>query len=62
NMNAEQAVKLASVSCTKFAIPNHYDLFALNSENPEFFKYCMNYTKPEIKVEILEIMKPFIWG
>jgi L-ascorbate 6-phosphate lactonase len=61
NMNAEKAAELAAKVCTKFAIPNHYDLFALNSENPEIFKYSVKFTKPELKVEILELMKPFIW-
>jgi L-ascorbate 6-phosphate lactonase len=61
NMNAENAAQLAAKVCTKFAIPNHYDLFALNSENPEIFKYSVKFTKPELKVEILELMKPFIW-
>ncbi len=61
NMNAENAAQLAARVCTKFAIPNHYDLFALNSENPEVFKYSVKFTKPELKVEILELMKPFIW-
>lgn len=61
NMNSEQAAKLASKVCTKFAIPHHYDLMELNSENPELFKYCMGYTNSQIQVKILEIMKPFIW-
>jgi L-ascorbate 6-phosphate lactonase len=61
NMNAENAAQLAAKVCTKFAIPNHYDLFALNSENPEIFKYSVKCIKPELKVEILELMKPFIW-
>ncbi|HBG27971.1 MAG: hypothetical protein A2Y10_02975 [Planctomycetes bacterium GWF2_41_51] len=61
NMNAEKAARLAAKVKPKFAIPHHYDLMELNSENPEFFRYCMSYTEPAIQVEILQLMQPFIW-
>lgn len=61
NMDAEQAAQVAAKVCTKIAIPHHYDLFTLNRENPEFFKYTLSYAAPKIKTKILKIMKPFIW-
>lgn len=40
NMNAEEAVRLTNIIKPKIAIPNHYDMFESNSENPE--KYTKN--------------------
>lgn len=37
NMNADEAVKLANIIEPKIAVPNHYDMFESNSENPEKF-------------------------
>jgi hypothetical protein len=60
NMNAENAAQLRQESA-QIRNPKPLYLFALNSENPEVFKYSVKFTKPELKVEILELMKPFIW-
>ncbi len=61
NMGVEKAVELAVKVRPRFAIPHHYDMMELNYENPETFKYIMGYTEPQITVEILKIMKPFVW-
>ena len=37
NMNADEAVKLAGIIKPKLAVPNHYDMFESNSENPHNF-------------------------
>ncbi|MBQ6613945.1 MAG: hypothetical protein IIX18_01360, partial [Clostridia bacterium] len=37
NMNVEEAVITAKKIGAKVNIPNHYDMFASNSENPELF-------------------------
>ncbi len=38
NMNVDEAIKLTGEINPKLAIPNHYDMFESNSENPENFK------------------------
>ena len=37
NMNVVEAVKLANIIKPKIAVPNHYDMFESNSENPHKF-------------------------
>lgn len=37
NMNVEEALVVAEKIGAKINIPNHYDMFASNSENPRFF-------------------------
>ncbi len=61
NMGIFDALKLAEAIKPKYAIPNHYDLMALNSENPETFKVLGDEKLTESKVVILDIMEPFIW-
>ncbi len=39
NMNADEAVRIAEMIAPATAVPNHYDMFESNSENPEKFKY-----------------------
>jgi L-ascorbate 6-phosphate lactonase len=62
NLNIEQAAQLANKVNPRFAIPHHYDLMELNSENPETFKYQMNYINPRIEVKITKPAEPFIWA
>jgi L-ascorbate 6-phosphate lactonase len=61
NMGIEKAAELAMKVNPKFAIPHHYDIMELNSENPETFKYQLNYYRPDIKVIIPKILEPFVW-
>ena len=61
NLNIEQAAGLVNKIKPKFAVPHHYDMMELNSENPEIFRYQMNYINPEIRVEIIRIPDPFVW-
>jgi L-ascorbate 6-phosphate lactonase len=61
NLDVEQAAELANKVKPRFAIPHHYDLMKLNSENPETFKYQMNFINPKIEVKILKPMQPFVW-
>ncbi len=62
NLNIEQAAALANKVNPMFAIPHHYDLMKLNSENPEAFRYQMHFINPRIEVKIAAVMKPFVWG
>ena len=36
-MSADDAVKLTNIIKPKTAVPNHYDMFESNSENPEVY-------------------------
>ena len=61
NMNAEQAAKLAKILDVKYAVPNHYDVMALNSENPELFKYLCGVNGIGERCRILKVGEPFVF-
>lgn len=61
NMNAEQAALLAKNLGVLYAVPNHYDVMALNSENPELFRYLCEVNGIGERCRILEPGKPFIF-
>jgi L-ascorbate 6-phosphate lactonase len=61
NLNAAQSVELTRAVNPMFALPNHYDVMALNGENPEVFRYlCSEAGFPE-KCVIPGVLEPFIW-
>jgi len=62
NLDVEKAAELAVKVNPRFAIPHHYDMMELNSENPNTFKHCLNCKNPEIEVRILCVMEQFVWG
>jgi L-ascorbate 6-phosphate lactonase len=61
NLNIDKAVELVRRVRPKFAVPHHYDVMELNSENPHAFEYQMSHANPEIEVRILKVMEPFVW-
>ena len=61
NLNAGEAARLTARVAPKFAIPNHYDLMALNSENPQTFACFVREADPSVQVKILRVMEHFIW-
>jgi L-ascorbate 6-phosphate lactonase len=61
NMNVEQAVKLSKITGAKYAVPNHYDVMPLNSENPEHFRFLCEANGIGDRCRILEVGKPFIF-
>jgi len=61
NMTVEQAAKLSKLLNVKYAIPNHYDVMALNSENPELFRYLCEVNGIGDRCRILEVGKPFVF-
>jgi len=61
NLNVAEAAKLAAAAKPKVAIPNHYDLMARNSEDPEKFRAVMAKECPGVPVRILKVLEPFIW-
>ncbi len=61
NLNAGEAARLTARVAPKVAIPNHYDLMALNGENPRTFEYFVREVSPSIEVKILRMLDHFIW-
>lgn len=62
NLDPQQAARLAKTVAPRVAaIPNHYDMMALNAENPQTFVYFAHLICPDIPVKILETLKPFVW-
>jgi L-ascorbate 6-phosphate lactonase len=61
NLNATEAARLAAKVNPKVAIPNHYDIMTLNSENPQTFEYLLRYVNPDIDVKVLSLMERFVW-
>lgn len=51
NMSVTEAVRLANIIKPKVAVPNHYDMFLSNSEDPHKFSdnvqnsYIMDFNK-----------------
>ena len=59
NLNVAEAVKLTQAVNPKYVIPNHYDVMALNSENPESFRYFVKDSNA--KCVILSVLEKFVW-
>ena len=59
NLGVSEAVSLTKAMQPKYAIPNHYDVMALNSENPETYRYFCKV--PGTEVVILKTMGEFTW-
>ncbi len=62
NMGAQSAARLAKAVAPRVAaMPNHYDLMALNAENPQVFAYFAGQECPEVPVKILQPLEPLVW-
>jgi len=61
NLDVEEAAELTETVDPRFVLPNHYDLMALNSENPETFRHLCSHRGLSAKCVIAEIMQPFVW-
>ena len=59
NLNIAEAVELTKAVKPKYVIPNHYDVMALNSENPESFRYFCQVEGSECRV--LTPLEQFMW-
>lgn len=62
NLNVHEALELTRAVAPRFAIPNHYDLMSLNSENPEAFRAFAAQVGLAESVRILSLMEPFVWS
>jgi L-ascorbate 6-phosphate lactonase len=61
NLSVEQAVELTAAVGPRFVLPNHYDMMALNTENPDVFRWFFESRKLAGCCVIPTIMEPFVW-
>ena len=61
NLDVSEAVRLASAVTPRIAVPMHYDVMLLNSENPESFRYFLKASAPAIEVRIPKLLEPVVW-
>ena len=61
NLTVEQAVELTAVVGPRFVLPNHYDMMAVNAENPEVFRYFVSRRGLSARCVILPVLEPFSW-
>jgi L-ascorbate 6-phosphate lactonase len=61
NTRADEAAEFAATVQPRFVLPNHYDLMALNAENPETFRWFCQHRGLAEQCVIAQRMKPFIW-
>jgi L-ascorbate 6-phosphate lactonase len=61
NLDVHQAVRLARAVQPRIAVPMHYDLMRLNSENPDTFIHFLRQRMPECEGRILRVMEPLAW-
>ncbi|MFZ5495373.1 MAG: MBL fold metallo-hydrolase [Verrucomicrobiota bacterium] len=62
NPGPEQAAEFAAAVRPRFAVPNHYDLMALNAENPESFRWFCGQRGLGERCVIARRMEPFVWN
>jgi len=61
NLSVAEAVELTARVSPRYAVPMHYDLMALNSENPQSFAYFLRQKNPAVDVRILAPSDSFVW-
>lgn len=61
NLNIEEAIRLTKAVNPQFAVPNHYDVMRLNSEDPEAFLYFCEEAGIAEKCHILKPMDFLLW-
>ncbi|MBL9136615.1 MAG: MBL fold metallo-hydrolase [Verrucomicrobiales bacterium] len=62
NPSPADAATLAEAVRPRFAFPNHYDLMALNAENPEVFRWFCQQRGLGAACIIPRVMEPFPWS
>ena len=62
NVNAMDAVKLASAVPVDLIIPGHYDMMPGNTENPAYFADCMYRHSPQKRFHICALGERFIYS
>lgn len=61
NLNVEQAARLTAEVAPRYALPNHYDMMALNIENPDTFCWLCRNRGLSTECVVPQVMKPFLW-
>lgn len=62
NLGVEEALSLTRAIRPRYVFPNHYDLMALNTENPETFRWLCRNTSLPTECVIPTRMQPFVWS
>lgn len=62
NPGPEQAAVFTQSVQPKFVLPNHYDMMALNAENPSVFKWFCEHLGLQSECIISERMQSFVWS
>mgnify|MGYP001365062937 CR=1 FL=1 len=62
NPTPDKAALFAHALQPRFVMPNHYDLMALNAENPDTFQWFCTQQGMAQRCRILERMTPFVWN
>jgi L-ascorbate 6-phosphate lactonase len=62
NPGPEQAAEFAAAVRPRFVLPNHYDLMALNAENPETFRWFCEQRGLGGRCVIARHLQPFVWS
>jgi len=62
NMGVEGAARLAGELKARWVVPVHYDLFAMNGEDPEAFVFFMEMAGLEERACVLPVMQPLLIG
>jgi L-ascorbate metabolism protein UlaG (beta-lactamase superfamily) len=60
NMTYQEAADLSGGLAPKLTIPTHYDMFAMNQENPALFVDYMKAKYPHLKTQLCEYAKPLL--
>ncbi len=61
NLDVDQAIALTEAVQPRYVLPNHYDVMALNSENPQTFCHFLGMRGGKAKCVIAELMQPIVW-
>jgi L-ascorbate 6-phosphate lactonase len=62
NPGPEQAAEFAAAVRPRVVVPHHYDLMALNAENPETFRWFCEQRGLGASCVIARRMAPFVWS
>lgn len=62
NTNAEQAADFAAQIRAVRVIPNHYDMMALNAENPEVFRWFCEQMGLKDACMVATVLQPIRWN
>ncbi|MCW5556232.1 MAG: MBL fold metallo-hydrolase [Verrucomicrobiae bacterium] len=62
NLGIEQALALTVAIRPRFVLPNHFDLMALNAENPETFRWQCRHQRIQAQCVVPDRLEPFVWG